>query len=299
MSKLLSVMAARKPRQFTPLRPGASSEGSPALQGVVFDVDGTLCKPQNYMFTEMRAALGIQKSVDILVRPRKVPVCSPSGIKSTRPLPPPYDSAVPCHVQTGIPLAPFPANHYIKDHIYGLPTPEAREHAMESIRSIERTAMVNQVAQPGLVELMSYLDSRNLPKGICTRNFEQPVAHLLAKFLAGSRFEPVITREFRPPKPHPAGILHIAKSWGLIGKSANAGGDAAGDATGLIMVGDSVDDMAAGRRAGAATVLLANEVNAHLAEHDDTDLVITRLDELIGILEEGFKCRATASAAAA
>ncbi|KAL8392686.1 hypothetical protein RB595_002763 [Gaeumannomyces hyphopodioides] len=251
MSKLLSVMAARKPRQFTPLRPGASSEGSPALQGVVFDVDGTLCKPQNYMFTEMRAALGIQKSVDIL------------------------------------------------DHIYGLPTPEAREHAMESIRSIERTAMVNQVAQPGLVELMSYLDSRNLPKGICTRNFEQPVAHLLAKFLAGSRFEPVITREFRPPKPHPAGILHIAKSWGLIGKSANAGGDAAGDATGLIMVGDSVDDMAAGRRAGAATVLLANEVNAHLAEHDDTDLVITRLDELIGILEEGFKCRATASAAAA
>ncbi|KAL8418437.1 hypothetical protein RB594_001869 [Gaeumannomyces avenae] len=228
-------MAARKPRQFAPLRPGASSEGSPALQGVVFDVDGTLCKPQNYMFAEMRAVLGIQKSVDIL--------------------------------------------------------------AMESIRSIERTAMVNQVAQPGLVELMNYLDSRNVPKGICTRNFEQPVAHLLTKFLAGSRFEPVITREFRPPKPHPAGILHIARSWGLIGQSANADGDAAGDATGLIMVGDSVDDMSAGRRAGAATVLLVNEVNAHLAEHDDTDLAITRLDELVGILEEGFRCRATASAA--
>ncbi|KAL8305454.1 hypothetical protein RB597_003739 [Gaeumannomyces tritici] len=237
MRRLLSVMAARKPRQFAPLRPGASSEGSPALQGVVFDVDGTLCKPQNYMFAEMRAVLGIPKSVDIL--------------------------------------------------------------AMESIRSIERTAMVNQVAQPGLVELMNYLDSRNIPKGICTRNFEQPVAHPLTKFLAGSRFEPVITREFRPPKPHPAGILHIARSWGLIGQSANTDGDAAGDATRLIMVGDSVDDMAAGRRAGAATVLLVNQVNAHLAEHDDTDLAITRLDELVGILEEGFRCRATASAAMA
>ncbi|KAL8358136.1 hypothetical protein RB601_009531 [Gaeumannomyces tritici] len=291
MRRLLSVMAARKPRQFAPLRPGASSEGSPALQGVVFDVDGTLCKPQNYMFAEMRAVLGIPKSVDILVRPRKVPVSSD------------MNPHVPCHhlitMLSHATWIPFPANHYRKDHIYALPTPEAREQAMESIRSIERTAMVNQVAQPGLVELMNYLDSRNIPKGICTRNFEQPVAHLLTKFLAGSRFEPVITREFRPPKPHPAGILHIARSWGLIGQSANTDGDAAGDATRLIMVGDSVDDMAAGRRAGAATVLLVNQVNAHLAEHDDTDLAITRLDELVGILEEGFRCRATASAAMA
>lgn len=60
------------------------------------------------------------------------------------------------------------------------------------------------------------------------------------------------------------------------------------DATGLIMVGDSIDDMTAGYRAGAATVLLVNEVNAHLATHEHTDLCISRLDELIGILEEGF-----------
>jgi hypothetical protein len=44
----------------------------------------------------------------------------------------------------------------------------------------------------------------------------------------------------------------------------------------------------AGFRAGAATVLLANEVNAHLASHQHTDLVLSRLDELIGVLENGF-----------
>lgn len=54
------------------------------------------------------------------------------------------------------------------------------------------------------------------------------------------------------------------------------------------MVGDSIDDMTAGYRAGAATVLLVNEVNADLAEHEHTDLCIKRLDELIEILEGGF-----------
>jgi phosphoglycolate phosphatase-like HAD superfamily hydrolase len=64
--------------------------------------------------------------------------------------------------------------------------------------------------------------------------------------------------------------------------------EAEGDGSQLIMVGDSVDDMTAGHLAGAATVLLANEANLHLAEHQHTDLVVRRLDELIAVLEEGF-----------
>lgn len=46
--------------------------------------------------------------------------------------------------------------------------------------------------------------------------------------------------------------------------------------------------MTAGYRAGAATILLVNEVNAHLATHEHTDLCISRLDELIEVLENGF-----------
>ncbi|OLN85964.1 putative uncharacterized hydrolase [Colletotrichum chlorophyti] len=250
-------MATITPRRFAPLKNGAAaSSTAPRLRGVVFDVDGTLCEPQTYMFGEMRQVLGIDKTVDIL------------------------------------------------DHIYALPTSEAQETAMESIRQIERTAMASQIAQPGLVELMSYLDDRAVRKGICTRNFDAPVTHLLSKFIAGSLFDPIITRDFRPPKPDPAGILHIAQSWGLVRESdrkpeasreavGNAGDDGrmVGDASGLIMVGDSIDDMTAGRRAGAATVLLANDVNEHLIDHEHTDLVIRRLDELIPILEEGFCSR--------
>ncbi|KAI0521998.1 HAD-like protein [Xylaria bambusicola] len=265
-------MAHANPRRFAPLghNPGQPKTQLPKLQGVIFDVDGTLCLPQNYMFVQMRSVLGIPKSIDILT------------------------------------------------HISSLPTPAEREAAMDSIRAIEREAMSSQVAQPGLATLMTYLQERGIRKAICTRNFETPVTHLLSKFLSGIDFAPIVTRDFRPPKPDPAGLLFIARSWGLVrdaetsssalleaaaqGTEAEREGargvsetgdpeakiEEVGDASTLIMVGDSIDDMTAGRHAGAATVLLVNSENAHLAEHPHTDLVIKRLDELVGVLESGF-----------
>ena len=47
--------------------------------------------------------------------------------------------------------------------------------------------------------------------------------------------------------------------------------------------------MTAGNHAGAATVLLVNEVNEHLKEHEHTDACIGRLDDLISVLEGGFE----------
>ncbi|OAA37206.1 HAD-like domain protein [Metarhizium rileyi] len=211
-------MASPAPRRFAPLNKGAEAQEAPKLQGIVFDMDGTLC------------ALGIPKSTDIL------------------------------------------------HHIESLPTHD-RLAATEAIRAIERRAMASQTAQPGLMALMAYLDGLSVRKAICTRNFDVPVRHLLDNFLPRSPFHPIVTREFKPPKPDPAGILHIARQWGLPG------------AEGLIMVGDSIDDMAAGRSAGAATVLLVNNVNERLAKHEYTDLAIERLDALVAVLENGFEGR--------
>jgi len=118
----------------------------------------------------------------------------------------------------------------ILDHIYTLP-PASQEDAFSKIRAIESAAMASQEAQPGLLPLMTYLESKSIPKGICTRNFDTPVNHLLGKFLEGKKFGPIVTRDFKPAKPDPAGILFIAKSWGLI----KDGGE--GDARQLIMVG--------------------------------------------------------------
>ncbi|KAJ9297492.1 hypothetical protein DTO271G3_4267 [Paecilomyces variotii] len=219
-------------RRFAPLNPELSAKSdAPPLKGIVFDVDGTLCLPQHYMFGEMRAALGIDKSVDIL------------------------------------------------EHIRGLPTLKDRMKAVSKVQAIEREAMLKQQPQPGLVQLMDYIESRGMRRALCTRNFEAPVTHLLQTHLPKHVFLPIITRDTPDllPKPDPAGILHIAKEWGLDNRADN-----------LIMVGDSIDDMTAGHTAGAATVLLLNDRNTHLKDHEHTDLCIERLDDLIDILENGF-----------
>lgn len=154
--------------------------------------------------------------------------------------------------------------------------------------------MLYQQPQPGLVRLMDYLQSRGLRRALCTRNFEYvqglaykipanrylraPVQNLLDNHLPAHVFLPIITRDTPNllPKPDPAGILHIANEWGLE------------NGENLIMVGDSIDDMTSGHKAGAATVLLVNERNGHLSEHPHTDLCVSRLDDLVDILEQGF-----------
>ncbi|MCJ1273935.1 hypothetical protein MMC21_001728 [Puttea exsequens] len=233
--------AQRLPKRFAPLNSAKGNDiGAPALKGIVFDVDGTLCKPQSYMFKQMRDALSIPKSTDIL------------------------------------------------DHIHSLPEP-AQSNAHSAIRAIETAAMVEQEPQPGLDELISYLESRKSSigwfsqeeeKGLRINGTSGPVTHLLQTFLPGKTFAPIVTREFRPPKPEPHGILHIAQAWELQDE---------GD--GLIMVGDSIDDMAAGYRAGCATVLLVCDGNEELKRHEYTGTWIERLDELISMLDGGFEER--------
>jgi len=159
--------------------------------------------------------------------------------------------------------------------------------------------MSSQTPQPGLRELMGYLTERGLRKAICTRNFPAPVEHLLAKFVPGEAFGPVITRDSQgiEPKPSPEGLWFIARSWGLgqeeLEEVKSGEADVLEQARrylgeGLIMVGDSIDDLAAGYRAGAATVLLVNDENSHLEGHEYCDLSVKRLDDLVEVLEGGF-----------
>ncbi|KAK6441964.1 hypothetical protein LTR95_001799 [Oleoguttula sp. CCFEE 5521] len=199
-------------------------------------------EPQNYMFGEMREALGITKQIDIL------------------------------------------------DHIYSLPTDQqATAHA--KIEAIEHAAMQKQVPQPGLVTLMEFLDKHSIHKAICTRNFDSPVDHFLGNHFPGhvKAFHPVVTREFRPPKPSPAGILHIAHSWKVVGSARVPDISPADRLVPLLMVGDSIDDMIAGHDAGAVTVLLRSAGKEELERDERTHIMIDRLDDLIGILEKGLQ----------
>lgn len=262
------------------------------------------------MFKEMRAALGIPRSVDILDHIRSL---SNEPDESD-----PHGSSVAsaaghAHAPASTSSPPSEATlaHSISEQS---PRPtSAQARAVAKVQAIERTAMTSQRPQPGLQELMAYLGRRGVPKALCTRNFPAPVHHLLDKFLHDEVFEPVVTRETEgiKPKPSPEGLWMIAQTWGLDqdvdvdgldrnGTMADGSDNEVGDVlelakrhlgSGLIMVGDSIDDVTAGRRAGAATVLLVNDENEHLLAHEHTDLGIRRLDDLIDILDQGFEAR--------
>ncbi|RMX81889.1 hypothetical protein D0869_06460 [Hortaea werneckii] len=232
----------KRMHSFAPMSNGSNVAGGQSrLKGIVFDMDGTLCLPQNYMFAEMRQAVNIPKGSDIL------------------------------------------------DYIHALPE-KGQQEAFGKIQDIERTAMSKQVPQAGLVSLMEFLDQHEIRKGICTRNFDAPVNHLLSNHLPRhiNPFSPIITRDFRPPKPSPAGILHIAHAWGITDTADVPTSPPEERQLPMIMVGDSIDDMIAGHDAGAMTVLLRSEGKEELEKDPRTHLVISRLDELIALLKNGL-----------
>ena len=106
-----------------------------------------------------------------------------------------------------------------------------------------------------------------------------PVQHLLTHHLPPQirPFDPIITRDFRPPKPSPAGILHIAQKWGIQTPSPSSSSPLRDERLlPIIMVGDSIDDMISGHSAGALTVLLRSEGKEALEEDSRTDVVVSR-----------------------
>ena len=73
----------------------------------------------------------------------------------------------------------IPKSTDILDHMHSLPKP-AQDEAQIAIRAIERAAMLQQEAQPGLDELITYLEGRGVRMGLCTRNFEYVFFSLLS-----------------------------------------------------------------------------------------------------------------------
>lgn len=134
-------------------------------------------------------------------------------------------------------------------------SPERRRECEEILLRHERAGAVRAAPIHGAIEWLNYLDERGIPRALFTRNSRAVVEIALDR--CDLDFEHVVAREDAPPKPDPAAILRLCGSWGVRPQN-------------VLVVGDYVYDLLAGRAAGAASALVTHGRTwdfAHLADY--------------------------------
>ncbi|KAL6971185.1 hypothetical protein U1Q18_030865 [Sarracenia purpurea var. burkii] len=224
------------------LTAAAVSPPKARLRGVVFDMDGTLTVPVIDFQAMYRAVLGEDEYFALKSN-------SPSGID-------------------------------ILNHIESW-SPDKQQKAHEIIAHFERQGLDRLQIMPGALELCGFLDSRNIRRGLITRNVKAAVDLFHLRF--GITFAPALSREFRPYKPDPAPLLHICSIWEVLPNE-------------VMMIGDSLkDDVACGKQAGAFTCLLDEKGRYDSPEYANAkfkaDYKVSSLADVYSLLEQNFDLR--------
>jgi len=167
-----------------------------------------------------------------------------------------------------------PPGQPILEYLESLDDEETRREAYRVLDGMELDAARRSEPNEAAEETVHALAARGLPAGILSRNSRSSVREALERFptLRERDFAAIVCREdVQRQKPHPDGVHEAARRLGF----------AAAD---LVVVGDYVFDIEAGRRAGSHTVLLANGTPP--AGFSVTpDAVIDRLSQLPGVIE--------------
>jgi HAD superfamily hydrolase (TIGR01509 family) len=141
-----------------------------------------------------------------------------------------------------------PPQSFILEFIQTLPSEEERRDAQRILEEFELTAARASVPNDGAEELIGLLSRKGVPRGILSRNSRTSILEAMKNFptYGADDFNVILTRE-NPgrPKPHPDGVLDAARLFGVAPEE-------------VLMVGDYVFDIVAGKAAGASTALLTN-----------------------------------------
>ncbi|KAK4356933.1 hypothetical protein RND71_022543 [Anisodus tanguticus] len=212
----------------------------PHLKGVVFDMDGTLTVPVIDFQAMYKAVLGNDEYL---------------AVKSKNP--------------SGIDIL-----HHIESW-----SPDKQRKAYEIIADFEKQGLDRLQVMPGAAELCGFLDSKNIRRGLITRNVKDAVDLFHERF--GVKFSPALSREYRPYKPDPAPLLHICSTWEVQSNE-------------VMMIGDSLkDDVVCGKRAGAFTCLLDETGRYDAPEYANVehkpDYKVSSLVEVQSLLERDFE----------
>jgi hydrogenase expression/formation protein HypE len=169
-----------------------------------------------------------------------------------------------------------PADSPILEFIDSLASESEKNTARHTLDTFEMAAAALSRPGSGCERLLKALKDRQLKIGIISRNSPQSIAKAFENFveIGMDAFDVIISRDSPAAiKPAPDGILLAAQELGLPPHR-------------VIMVGDYVFDLRAGRAAGTHTVLI--DTGGHRAAWDgEYDFAIDTLDELPAIIDLG------------
>ncbi|MCX8032486.1 MAG: HAD hydrolase-like protein [Thermoleophilia bacterium] len=170
----------------------------------------------------------------------------------------------------------------ILEYLQDLSDPAERLQKEALLRQFELQAVELSERNEGAQELLAFLQGKQIPVAIVTRNCREAARAVLARtgLASFSSFALIITRDDGlSPKPHPDSIQFVARQLQVPVSS-------------LLVVGDHRFDIEAGLAAGALTMLLrSSSVDRPVAREEDTvqaDFVVTSLYEALRIIDLGL-----------
>ncbi len=149
-------------------------------------------------------------------------------------------------------------------------TPAERSRMAAVLEAHEARAADQCALRQGAREVVEELRRRGLRTALLTRNSARSVRTVLRRF--GLRFECCVSRDDGRPKPAAEPVLRIARELALAPAE-------------LLVVGDYVFDVQAGRAAGAATALL--NVGRRALPPPEPDIMLHDLSELLDLFPDG------------
>lgn len=156
--------------------------------------------------------------------------------------------------------------------------PDARARARQVLDRIELDAAGNVEAAPGSSELIDFLKSREIRLGIITRNTLASVMRSFERFdfVSPADFDCIITRDDDiPVKPEPHGVFEASRRMNVPARH-------------LVVVGDYLYDIEAGRGAGARTVFIEGS-EPRTYEAPNADYFVGDLRSLITLFSGLFR----------
>jgi HAD superfamily hydrolase (TIGR01549 family) len=169
-----------------------------------------------------------------------------------------------------------PPKESMLDYLAGIEDLVYREQMAKILDGHEMNAAAEAVPAEGAEELIRWLGDAGLKRGIFTRNSRNAVDRALQNFKSVTKedFDLIITRDDDlPVKPLPDGVLHAASQFRIEPKN-------------LLVVGDYIYDVEAGRAAGAVTVFLKSRKAGEFTP-PESDFCIERLLQIKEICRNG------------